>query len=88
MKLTIFSIFDVKAAAFLPPFYMVNRSTAERAFLDSVSDPGHMFCKHPEDYVLHILGTFEDADASFTLEDFPAVAMTGLQAKAILSNKE
>ena len=50
MELNLFSIYDQKAKAFLPPFHMPNKAMAERIFRDSVNDEGQMFFKHPEDY--------------------------------------
>lgn len=65
MLLQIFTVFDSKAEAYLPPFYMTTKGQAIRAFSDSVNDPTHVFMKHPEDYTLFLLGSFEDTTASF-----------------------
>lgn len=65
MQLQIFTVYDCKAEAYLPPFYLNTRGQAIRAFTDSVNDPNHQFAKHPEDYTLFFLGSYEDANASF-----------------------
>lgn len=60
MNLSMFSVYDSKAKAFLPPFFMGNDNLAKRVFSDCANDEKHMFSKHPEDYNLFCLGTFED----------------------------
>lgn len=59
----IYTIFDAKAHAYLPPFYMQNEKVAIRAFKDAVDDPKSNFYRHPEDYTLHCIGTFDDETA-------------------------
>lgn len=54
----IYCIFDVKAKAYMQPWFMPNDSMASRAFQDCVSDPQHTFGAHPEDYTLFNIGTF------------------------------
>lgn len=78
MKLLIFTVYDIKAAAYLPPFYLNTSGQALRSFIDTVNDPAHHFNKHPEDYLLYKLGTFDDGDAGFIVLDVPE-----LLAKAI-----
>lgn len=60
MEHKIFSIFDEKAKGFLPPFIFHNENMAKRIFADCVNDPNHQFGKHPEDYHLFEIGTFDD----------------------------
>nr|DAV55806.1 MAG TPA: DNA binding protein [Microviridae sp.] len=61
MILHIYSIFDNKARAYLPPFFMVNDQVAYRAFADAVADPSHQFSKNPNDYCLYCIGSFDDS---------------------------
>ncbi len=63
----VFTVHDSKASAYLPPFYFSTLGQAIRAFTDSVNDPGHGFAKHPEDYTLFHLGTYDDAVAKYDL---------------------
>jgi len=60
MKLDVFSVYDVKAQAYLPPFFMSNNQVAIRAITDCVNDPSHLFYKNPQDYTLFFLGVFDD----------------------------
>lgn len=74
MIMKMFTVFDSKAEAYLPPFYLSTRGQAIRAFSDSANDPGHAFNKHPSDYTLFMIGEFDDQDCGIEL----------LQAKASL----
>ncbi len=71
MLQNMFSIYDSKVEAFLQPFFMQTRAAAIRAVTDTVANPEHLFAKHPEDYTLFYLGSFEDQKAVFDLEPTP-----------------
>lgn len=81
MRLNIFTVYDTKAEAYLPPFYMNTKGQAIRAFSDSANDRNHAFCKHPGDYVLFHLGSFDDADASFELDAAPQSVGVAIEFK-------
>lgn len=61
MVLNVYSVYDLKAKAFLSPFFLPQDAMAVRALIDAVSDSTHQFAKHPEDYQLFKLGSFDDA---------------------------
>ena len=63
MKLEIFSMFDSKAQAFLPPFFLHNEAMARRMVVDAGKDETHSFARHPGDYSLYHLGSFDDSTA-------------------------
>lgn len=65
----IFTIHDAKAAAYLPPFILPNAEMAKRIFTDCVNSEDHQFAKHPEDYTLFRLGTFDDNSAQYMLTE-------------------
>jgi hypothetical protein len=67
MLLRMFTVFDSKAEAFLPPFYLAAVGQAIRHFSDTASDPQHAFGRHPDDYTLFQIGTFDDQHASFDI---------------------
>jgi len=67
----IFSVYDSKTAAYLPPFYMVSKPAAIRAITDAVTDQEHMFFKHAEDYALFFLGSWADDTAKYDLLETP-----------------
>lgn len=60
MILKIFSVYDSKAEAYLPPFFVASKGAAIRMFSDACNDVGHNFFKHAEDYTLFELGEFDD----------------------------
>lgn len=60
MKYQIYSVLDVKAQAFAPPFFLHRDEVALRAFRDAVLDPKHPMYAHPADYHLYCLGEFDD----------------------------
>lgn len=60
-----FSIYDCKAEAFLPPFILPKTSMAQRAFADCANSETHQFGTNPEDYTLFKLGNFDDETAKF-----------------------
>lgn len=66
MIMEIFSVFDSKAAAFMKPFFAHNTAMAERAFSDEAATPGSPVAKHPEDYTLYHVGSFDDTTALIT----------------------
>jgi len=71
----IFSVFDQKASAYLPPFFLPNRPIAVRTFADCVNTPDHPFNKHPADYLLVELGEWDETSAAIDL--YPALVTIG-----------
>lgn len=56
----VFSVYDLKACAYLQPFFSGNAGSAIRAFEDAVGDAKSPIAKHPSDYQLFELGTWDD----------------------------
>jgi len=65
MKLHVFAIRDIAINAFDRPFCVTHLGQAERAFRDACTDPQSNLAKHPEDYELYQLGTFDDGTGVF-----------------------
>lgn len=61
MKLDMFSILDGKSGIYNQPFPAVSRGVALRMFTDLVNDPKSPIGRHPEDYTICELGSFEDS---------------------------
>ena len=61
----VFTVYDQKAGAYLPPWIMPKIEMAKRVFGDCVNSPEHQFGAHPEDYTLFDLGHFDDETAMF-----------------------
>lgn len=68
MIYNVFSVYDEKAQAFLPPFILPKVAQAKRIFSDCINSDDHQFGNHPDDYTLFRLGTFNDEDGQFLLE--------------------
>ena len=62
----IFSIYDVKAEAFMPPFCQANKNTAQRGFAEAVNNPDVPIGKHPQDYTLFSIGYYSEAKGEIT----------------------
>lgn len=77
MITSIFSVYDNKTAAYLPPFYMPTKPAAIRAISDAVNNMEHAFHKHAADYSLFFFGTFCDQSAKYDLVETP-VHLAGL----------
>lgn len=64
----IFSVFDVKTEEYSAPFYSPTLAAGERAFGDVLGDPESVLAKHPEDYQLYHLGSFDTESGRFSPE--------------------
>ena len=84
----VFSIYDAKAAAFLPPFILPKAEMAKRTFMDCVASEDHQFGKHPEDYTLFELGHWNDENATYTLQRVPDPILSGLDCVSVLTSPE
>lgn len=63
----IFTIYDEKAKAYLPPFFLPESGMAIRTFADCINSDSHQFGKHPSDYTLFTLGGWDDTNAELNL---------------------
>jgi len=72
-----YSVRDLKAAAFAPPFFLGRDEVAVRTFSDALADPGHPMAAHPEDYQLFYLGEFNDETGRLTGADAPVFLVNG-----------
>lgn len=77
-KLQIFTVRDSKAEAFMSPFFMQANGQAIRAFADSVNGQNEQFSKHPEDYSLWHLGSYDEATGVITCLDVPVCLGKGV----------
>nr|QJB19083.1 MAG: nonstructural protein [Microvirus sp.] len=55
------SVFDKKAEFFGPPMFARNVNEGRRSFLDACNDAQSYLSKHPDDYVLYAVGTFDES---------------------------
>lgn len=66
MNVLIFSVFDSAAQGFLQPFFFSMPGQAIRAFSDAINNPTHEFAKHPQDYTLFQIGSYDSLTAELT----------------------
>lgn len=60
MKLNAYTIFDVASGTYMRPFFSQADGEAMRGFKDIALDADHAVGKHPEDYTLYRIGSFND----------------------------
>lgn len=77
MLLKSFSIRDVKAKAFIAPFFLPNAEMAQRQFAEAVNAPDHQFNKHSADYELYEIGIWSDDSALFKPHEEPLLICNG-----------
>jgi len=82
MIVKMFTVYDSKAELYLPPFYNQTTGQAVRAFGDTCNQKDHPFNKHPEDYTLFELGTFDDNTAIIVSNDAKTSLGTAIEYKA------
>lgn len=78
MKLELVAVYDSKVEAFMTPFFAQSVGAAVRAFGDVARDPQHEVGKHPEDYALFWLGTFNQQTAEWELKATPQQAVLAI----------
>jgi len=55
-----YSVYDKKAKIFNVPVFLHNTAVACRAFGELANNPDHQYGKHPGDYELWEIGTYDD----------------------------
>ncbi len=79
MIFKVFTVFDSKAEAYLPPFILPHDDMAKRIFSDCCNKDDHQFGAHPADYTLFRLGCWSDKTSGFDLENAPVNLGVGVE---------
>lgn len=66
MELKVFAVRDVKVAAYLQPFIQSSIGGALRLFGDACGEENSPFHKHPEDFMLFEIGSYDDHSGLLT----------------------
>lgn len=66
MEFKVFTVYDMAVKAYMPPKFFRDKGEVLRQFIDAANDPETPFYKHPGDYILFELGTFDDQTGTFT----------------------
>ncbi len=68
--LSVFTIRDSAAEAFMRPFFAQSSGSAVRSFSDAVNDPEESpMGAHPEDYTLFLVGEFDELTGTFSTHE-------------------
>ncbi len=84
MILKIFTVYDSKSEAYLPPFYNSSRGAALRAYSDTVNDRSTPIGAHPADYTLFEMGEFQD-ETGF-IELYSTMINLGVAIEFVVAN--
>lgn len=79
MKLNAYTIYDVASGVYMRPFFSQADGQAIRGFNDIALDMNHEVGKHPEDYTLYRVGSFNDTTGKLEGEQLEKLT-TGLEA--------
>jgi hypothetical protein len=60
-------VYDSKAQVYNKPFYFINHQVAIRACRELLSDPNNEISRHPEDFAMFHVGTYDDLHAHIKL---------------------
>lgn len=60
----VFAIFDSKGKVFSNPYFFNEEGEILREFIDLANDPQSKVNKHPEDYILFKIGSYDDTTGS------------------------
>ena len=74
MRMNVYTIYDVAAGVYLRPFFHHSDGAATRVFKDMVMDGEHDIGRHPEDYSLYRIGTYDDNKGSLAAEEKDCLA--------------
>ena len=66
-KQLIFAIYDQKAHAYARPFFLQTEGLAIRELKDAANDPNTSIGRHPEDYTLFCMGTYNEVSGHFDI---------------------
>lgn len=81
MIIHFFSIYDKKAEAFpQPPFPVEYKGHAVRAFTEMINDKSTDLGKHPEDYQLFYIGSFNKENGRLEQDNGATHILDGLSA--------
>lgn len=71
----IFTVYDSKAEAYLPPMFLHTKGLAIRSFTQAVNSAGHDFNKYAADFTLMEIGEWDDNDGKIDM--YPAMKNIG-----------
>lgn len=88
LLLGLYAINDEKAQAFFNPFVARTSGESHRSFGDSINDPQGNLGKHPSDFALYQIGTFDPSNGYIDGLKKPVLIARGSDFKNIKNKKE
>lgn len=73
------SVLDMVAHQYGRPFFTINEGSAIRGFSDEINNPESVLFRHPTDYQLFSLGSFDDETAQVEQASSPKLLISGSQ---------
>lgn len=67
----VFTVFDSKVGAYLPPLFMKSKGEFLRGFAEASNDVKSNIGKYPEDFFAFELGSWDEVKCSFDLHAAP-----------------
>lgn len=65
----VFVVKDLAVQAYGLPIFQATAAEAMRSFTDACNQPDSIIAKHPEDYELYYIGTYDEQTGIMTQED-------------------
>lgn len=84
MKNKVFTVYDSKAEAYLPPFLAQTKGQALRSFADLANDKSTNVGKYPEDFTLFELGEYDSIRGEYSM--LQAKISLGVASEFVRSN--
>lgn len=66
MQLIAYCVYDNKSLVYAPPFFAPTDGSAIRSFRELANDSNTTVGRHPSDFVLYAVGSYNDANGAFT----------------------
>lgn len=71
MKLQVMSVYDAKARAYLPPFFVPHVDVGLRAIASAANEQGHQLNRFAVDFEIFHLGEWDDHTGVFDMKPQP-----------------
>lgn len=75
------AVFDLATETFARPFFVSHPGQAMRSFMDELKNKDSELGKHPGDYELFEVGSYDDANGQFTTPPAPVRLLRGSDFK-------
>lgn len=76
----VFAVYDKVAEVYGTPFFARSKQEGVRCFVDVACDSRSVIYRHPSDYVLRLVGCFEDRTGLLSGLDSPEQLFDGVEA--------